>query len=54
MTFALADVLMTRLRSMNRILAIATNLFPIWVLLGGALALAHPAWFTWFNGEFIT
>jgi len=39
---------------MNRILAIATNLFPVWVLVGGALALAHPAWFTWFNGEFIT
>ena len=39
---------------MNRILAIATNLFPIWVLLGGALALAHPAWFTWFSGGFIT
>ena len=39
---------------MNRIFAFATNLFPIWVLLGGALALAHPAWFTWFTGEFIT
>src|ERR1017187_9674763 len=39
---------------MNRILAIATNLFPIWVLLGGALALGHPAWFTWFSGGFIT
>ena len=39
---------------MNRILAIATNLFPVWVLLGGALALAHPAWFTWFSGDCIT
>ena len=39
---------------MNRILAIATNLFPVWVLLGGALALAHPGWFTWFSGDFIT
>ena len=39
---------------MNRVLALATNLFPIWVLLGGALALAHPAWFTWFSGDFIT
>jgi BASS family bile acid:Na+ symporter len=38
----------------NRILSIATNLFPIWVLAGGALALAHPALFTWFSGEFIT
>ena len=39
---------------MNRILVLATNLFPVWVLLGGALALAHPAWFTWFSGGFIT
>jgi BASS family bile acid:Na+ symporter len=39
---------------MNRILAFATNLFPIWVMVGGALALAHPVWFTWFSGEFIT
>ena len=39
---------------MNRILAIATNLFPVWVLIGGALALAHPVWFTWFSGGFIT
>ncbi len=39
---------------MNRALALATNLFPVWVLLGGALALGHPAWFTWFSGGFIT
>jgi bile acid:Na+ symporter, BASS family len=39
---------------MNRILPLATNLFPVWVLLGGALALVHPAWFTWFSGESIT
>lgn len=39
---------------MNRALSLATNLFPVWVLLGGALALAHPAWFTWFSGGFIT
>jgi BASS family bile acid:Na+ symporter len=39
---------------MNRKLAFATNLFPAWVLLGGALALAHPALFTWFSGGFIT
>ena len=39
---------------MNRSVAIATNLFPAWVLLGGVLALAHPAWFTWFGGDFIT
>jgi len=39
---------------MHRILALAINLFPVWVLLGGALALAHPSWFTWFSGGFIT
>jgi BASS family bile acid:Na+ symporter len=39
---------------MNRIPALATNLFPVWVLACGALALAHPAWFTWFSGGFIT
>jgi len=39
---------------MNRALALAANLFPVWVLIGGALALAHPAWFTWFSGDCIT
>lgn len=39
---------------MNRLLACATNLFPVWVLLGGALALVWPVWFTWFSGGFIT
>jgi bile acid:Na+ symporter, BASS family len=39
---------------MNRVFSIATNLFPIWVLLGGALALAQPVWFTWFSGGWIT
>jgi len=39
---------------MTRALSLATNLFPVWVLIGGALALAHPAWFTWFSGDFIT
>jgi BASS family bile acid:Na+ symporter len=33
---------------------LTTNLFPIWVPTAGALALAHPAWFTWFRGEFST
>ena len=42
------------MRRVNRILALATNLFPVWVLVGGALALAHPGWFTWFSGDFIT
>ena len=39
---------------MNRALALLTNLFPIWVLAGGALALVHPNGFTWFSGDFIT
>lgn len=39
---------------MNRALALLTNLFPVWVLAGGALALFHPNWFTWFSGDFIT
>jgi len=38
----------------NRILIIATNLFPVWVVLGGAMALACPSWFTWFNSGLIT
>lgn len=39
---------------MTRLLSWSTNLFPVWVLLGGALALARPAWFTWFTGDWIT
>jgi BASS family bile acid:Na+ symporter len=38
----------------NRCLNLATNLFPLWVLLGAALALVRPDYFTWFNGELIT
>lgn len=34
---------------MQRFLALATNLFPVWVVLGGVLALIHPSLFTWFN-----
>ncbi|MCR6656210.1 MAG: bile acid:sodium symporter family protein [Opitutus sp.] len=33
---------------MNRLLALATNAFPVWVVIGGALALVEPRWFTWF------
>lgn len=36
-----------------RVLAICTNLFPAWVLLGGALALVEPRLFTWFRGDLI-
>ncbi|KAF0176848.1 MAG: bile acid:Na+ symporter BASS family [Limisphaerales bacterium] len=38
---------------MQRVLDWLTNLFPLWALLGGALALVEPRWFTWFSGEFI-
>jgi BASS family bile acid:Na+ symporter len=38
---------------MQRALGLATNLFPVWVVLGGGLALVHPAWFTWFRGPAI-
>jgi BASS family bile acid:Na+ symporter len=35
------------------VLAAVTNLFPVWVLLGGALALVHPPLFAWFRGPAI-
>ena len=38
---------------MSHVLALATNLFPVWVVLGGALALVEPRWFAWFSGDFI-
>jgi BASS family bile acid:Na+ symporter len=37
----------------RRGLEVATNLFPLWVLLGGAAAVVHPPLFTWFRGEAI-
>jgi bile acid:Na+ symporter, BASS family len=30
-----------------------TNLFPVWVTLGGVLALMHPPLFVWFDSNFI-
>jgi len=33
----------------TRTLNFLANLFPVWVLLGGVLALVHPPWFTWFQ-----
>ena len=35
------------------LLNFATNIFPVWVVLGGVLALFHPEWFTWFRGNAI-
>lgn len=36
-----------------RLFARITNLFPVWVLLGGASALVEPRLFTWFRGQHI-
>lgn len=38
---------------MVRVLNTLTNLFPLWVLLGGVGALIEPAWFTWFQKQAI-
>lgn len=37
----------------GRLAAWAANLFPVWVLLAGALALIEPSWFSWFRGSWI-
>ena len=39
---------------MTRFLSWSTNLFPVWVVVGGALALMRPNWFAWFSGDWIT
>lgn len=39
--------------SPRRVVAIITQLFPVWVVLAGAVALAHPPLFTWFSGPLI-
>jgi BASS family bile acid:Na+ symporter len=39
--------------SLMRLLTLLTNLFPVWVLLAGVLALIHPPLFTWFSGPLI-
>lgn len=44
----------TLLPQTRRVLNRLTNLFPVWVSLGAALALIEPAWFTWFQGQAIT
>jgi BASS family bile acid:Na+ symporter len=40
-------------RNSEPLLSLATNLFPLWVLLGCVLALVHPPLFTWFRGDAI-
>lgn len=39
---------------MTRVLNLLANLFPLWVLAAGGLALIHPSWFAWFTGSWIT
>src|SRR5689334_9586377 len=39
--------------TMNRLLNLLTNAFPLWVVIGGVLALVHPPLFTWFSGPLI-
>jgi bile acid:Na+ symporter, BASS family len=39
--------------ALMRPLTLLTNLFPVWVLLAGILALVHPPLFTWFSGPYI-
>lgn len=38
---------------MTKTLNLLTNLFPVWVLMGGVLALVEPSWFTWFDKNMI-
>ncbi|MDL5046525.1 bile acid:sodium symporter family protein [Oscillatoria amoena NRMC-F 0135] len=38
---------------MSRLLAIAANLFPLWVLLGAAVALIEPRAFDWYQAAWI-
>ena len=38
---------------MTRALHWITNLFPVWVVLCCLVAMAQPAWFTWFKGNWI-
>jgi BASS family bile acid:Na+ symporter len=39
---------------MARLLNLLTNLFPLWVVAAGALAMVFPEWFRWFTGPWIT
>lgn len=39
--------------SMHRLVTVATHLFPLWVLVAGALALVHPPLFAWASGPII-
>ena len=38
---------------MRRWLNLSANLFPVWVVLGGVIALIYPPVFTWFRGKAI-
>lgn len=38
---------------MSKLFAQLTNAFPLWIAACSGLALFHPEWFTWFQGDFI-
>ena len=39
---------------MRKTINLLTNAFPLWIILGSAIALIEPSIFTWFSGPFIT
>ena len=39
--------------NVRRLLDLAANLFPIWVLAACGAAIVHPPLFTWFRGDAI-
>ena len=39
---------------MQKTINLLTNAFPLWIILGSAIALIEPSIFTWFSGPFIT
>src|SRR6266480_4071632 len=50
----LNDSFTLRSTTMTRLLHLLTNLFPVWVVLGGIIALIQPPLFAWFSNEWIT
>jgi|GEM_PF-4499203 len=38
----------------KRLIGLLTDLFPVWVIIAGGVAIFHPPLFTWFHGPLIT
>jgi len=38
----------------KRLIGLLTDLFPVWVIIAGGMAIFHPPLFTWFHGPLIT